>query len=207
MLKTNKKRITMKKTITKTVLLLALVLCTGARYAQVVANGTCGASLTWELTGTAPNLTLTSITIPNSVTGIGSDAFSGCTGLKEVVVQWDTPLVITADVFDGVTLGGVMLRVPAGREAAYRQANVWKDFGIITTGNTGVEEQAVHIRYAEGVLSVNTPSSEQVYVYSVNGSLLFHTRKAAGPEAFSVSLPKGVWIVRGSSGWVRKSVY
>jgi uncharacterized repeat protein (TIGR02543 family) len=106
MLKTNKKRI-MKKTI----LLLALVFCTGAGYAQVVDSGTCGTSLTWELTGTVPNLTLTitgtgamnnyayagapwythrssitSAVIEAGVTSIGEWAFSECTALASVTI-------------------------------------------------------------------------------------------------------------------------
>jgi hypothetical protein len=149
--------------------------------------------------------TLTSVTIPQSVTSIGALAFAGCTGLKEVVVAWDTPPSITSLVFNGVSLGGVTLRVPSGRDSAYRSAAVWRLFGTVATGNDAVPEQSVGVHCAAGVLSVDSPAAEQVTVYSAGGALLFRSGKPSGQATFALPrLPRGVAIVAGSSGWTKK---
>jgi hypothetical protein len=56
-------------------------------------------------------------------------------------------------------------------------------------------------------LYVNSPKSEQITIYSLGGSLIYQSKKPEGKATFDIgSLPKGVLIVRGSSGWVRKTV-
>jgi YD repeat-containing protein len=73
------------------------------------------------------------------------------------------------------------------------------------TGNEGVN--TTEILYYNGLLTVNTPSAERIGVYSVSGSLLYQAQKPAGEATFNLGhLPKGVYIVKGSSGWVRKIV-
>ena len=74
---------------------------------------------------------------------------------------------------------------------------------ITITGNTPVD--AVSVAYVNGVLTVNTLYAEQVAVYSFNGATVYRAQKEAGTATFSLgSLPKGAYIVRGSSGWVCK---
>jgi hypothetical protein len=75
---------------------------------------------------------LTEINIPNSVTTIGDYAFSFCSRLTEVSNLSATPQNISRLVFDGVTLSGLTLKVPASAVAAYQAAPVWQDFGTIT---------------------------------------------------------------------------
>ena len=77
--------------------------------------------------------TMESITIPNSVTSIGRKAFEGCTYLTSVKVQWTTPLQVPSNIFDGVNVADATLLVPQGYSDAYSQADVWKDFGNIST--------------------------------------------------------------------------
>jgi hypothetical protein len=63
------------------------------------------------------------------------------------------------------------------------------------------------INLANGTLRVNTSVSEQVDIYSVTGALLFNAAKTAGEAAYNVSaLPKGIVIIKGTSGWVQKTV-
>jgi hypothetical protein len=73
---------------------------------------------------------LTSITIPDSVTEISRWVFDCCRKLTAVTNLNPNPQ-ISSDVFYKVNLSACTLRVPAGAVAAYRKANVWKDFGTI----------------------------------------------------------------------------
>jgi hypothetical protein len=76
---------------------------------------------------------------------------------------------------------------------------------IDATGNAVVE--TAKVTYHNGILSINTPMSEQIEVYSVSGALLYRARKASGKATFRLNhLPKGVLIIKGSSGWVKKIV-
>jgi hypothetical protein len=81
----------------------------------------------------------------------------------------------------------------------------------ITRGGTdGILSPAGRISVSadNGQLYVLSPRAEQIEVYSVTGSLIFRAPKAAGEAVYPIShLPKGVLIVRGSSGWVKKTVY
>ena len=97
---------------------------------------------------------LTSVTIPNNVTSIGDDAFYNCKGLKSVTIgsgvasigrnafyncsdlnsitnYATTPQTISSNVFSSVNISACTLYVPAESLAAYRTADVWKDFGTI----------------------------------------------------------------------------
>ncbi len=87
------------------IVFIALVASVGTMFAE---SGTCGDNLTWDLTdgiltfsgsGDMTNWSssskvpwysyranITSVTIPNSVTSIGSSAFSGCTGLLSITI-------------------------------------------------------------------------------------------------------------------------
>jgi hypothetical protein len=77
---------------------------------------------------------------------------------------------------------------------------------VLYSVGTGTVE-AAKVVYYEGLLSVNTAVSEQIKVYSISGQLLYGAPKAAGLATFDLNgLPRGVLIVRGSSGWVKKVV-
>ncbi|MDR1336980.1 MAG: T9SS type A sorting domain-containing protein, partial [Tannerella sp.] len=76
---------------------------------------------------------------------------------------------------------------------------------LTSVGNAAVD--AGDVRYADGVLTVNTPVAERITVYSIGGAVMYQAQKAAGEATFDLrSLPKGVFIARGSSGWTKKIV-
>jgi hypothetical protein len=61
--------------------------------------------------------------------------------------------------------------------------------------------------YAGGLLSVNTPVSERITVYALSGAVVYRAQKMPGSVIFDLSdLPRGLMIVRGDSGWVKKIV-
>ena len=78
---------------------------------------------------------LTSLTIPKSVTFIGDEAFRDCTGLKNVIVTWETPLSV-GNMFSWVNTSAITLHVPPGTKALYEGVSPWRNFGTIK--ETGV---------------------------------------------------------------------
>jgi hypothetical protein len=83
---------------------------------------------------------------------------------------------------------------------------------VTTRNGAGVGVEAIASRQAQatvanGVLVITSPASEQVYVYSASGALLYSANKAPGEANCHIShLPKGVLIVAGSSGWTQKVI-
>lgn len=71
---------------------------------------------------------LTSVTTPNSVTSIGGNAFSGCTGLTSVTCQSPTPPTLGDGGFSDYT---IPLYVPKGSVIKYKAAENWRNFVII----------------------------------------------------------------------------
>ena len=100
---------------------------------------------------------LTSINIPNSVAIISQEAFYECTGLKSVTVGWQTPLPIGSNVFEGVTLNNVKLIVPRGTKAAYRAAEVWKEFNPIIAD---VKHTITYNQSANGTFKVKSGTQD-----------------------------------------------
>lgn len=74
---------------------------------------------------------LASITIPESVTSIGTYAFSTCNSLATVNISVVSPLNITIHRFWNLDLSLMTLNVPVGSESAYASSSVWQDFGTI----------------------------------------------------------------------------
>jgi hypothetical protein len=155
--------------------------------------------------------TAESYTIPSSVTRIEIGAFAFNIRLTSLYVNATIPPNAGEEVFYGVNTSACTLYVPTGTKAAYQTAETWKEFGNITeydpTGITLPAAQKVFTNSSGGVLTVNSPVAEQITVYSVNGALLLRAQKAAGEARFNLSgLPRGVLIVKGGSGWTRKTV-
>ena len=69
---------------------------------------------------------LTSVTIPSTVTSIGSQAFYGCSGLMRVYCYVETPPTIFSDDFS--TYDTTTLYVPEASLEEYLYAKVWRDF-------------------------------------------------------------------------------
>jgi Leucine-rich repeat (LRR) protein len=76
---------------------------------------------------------------------------------------------------------------------------------LTSTGNASISPHSVTVSLTGDLLSVLTPYKESITLYSLRGSLLSHTSKEKGSTTINIGhLPKGVLIVRGSSGWTRK---
>jgi hypothetical protein len=75
----------------------------------------------------------------------------------------------------------------------------------VTESTTGIAKasEGVAIRSEAGKLYVDSPAAETVYVYSLNGKLLYTATKASGLVTFDAPSEK-LLIVRGTSGWAKK---
>ncbi|MEJ6794501.1 MAG: leucine-rich repeat protein [Flavobacteriales bacterium] len=83
-------------------------------------------------------VSLSSVTIPSSISSIGDNAFANCNGLTELTVSWETPLDIVANVFYQLVLSDITLNVPNGALESYQAANVWKSFSPIQANPTSI---------------------------------------------------------------------
>lgn len=110
---------------------------------------------------------LSMVTIPNTVTSIGKSSFSKCNLLRNVIVSWQDPSIVTygerlfassaTTIFKKATL-----HVPAGTTAAYQAVDPWSSFVTIQEDNTYHEvtstteafEYAQEIRLADFPLSL-----------------------------------------------------
>jgi uncharacterized repeat protein (TIGR02543 family) len=74
------------------------------------------------------------------------------------------------------------------------------------SGIESTDTPAVSVWAGNGVLKITSPQEEDICVYSISGALIYKTGKLPGEASFTVSLPKGVLIVRAGTGWARKVI-
>jgi hypothetical protein len=87
----------------------------------------------------------------------------------------------------------------------------WTSYTVYYPGGSGPSgteyiggaEPSVYIH--GDMLQIQTVSAERIGVYTLNGAKVYESAVPPGTTAISAErLPKGVLIVRGSSGWARK---
>jgi hypothetical protein len=130
---------------------------------------------------------LVNVSLPASISRIGSYAFYNCTSLQSIRCHAVTPPTLGYDVFYGVS-DGLVVYVPSEAVALYQDADVWKDFTILPLDE---EVKTLEVNMPEGcdmslykdmfLELVNTRSGQKLrYVitdrttYTFN-SLIIHT--------------------------------
>lgn len=71
------------------------------------------------------------ITFGNRVAPIPAKAFAGCTELTDITIADPEPPVLAADAFEAATVASAVVYVPKSAMAAYKGAEVWKNFKTI----------------------------------------------------------------------------
>ena len=108
---------------------------------------------------------MTSVTIPNSVTSIGTEAFAECSNLENVYSYAEKLPSIGFDIFRDSNIESATLHVPSSALSYYQTTYPWREFGTIkvlegTEAGTMKCETPV-ISYANGELDF-TCSTEGV---------------------------------------------
>lgn len=73
----------------------------------------------------------------------------------------------------------------------------------IITSNDFIESNKAYVYIADNRLFISSEKAETIYVYTINGILVFAKEKAEGEAAFDLKIQESV-IVKGSSGWTQK---
>ena len=113
---------------------------------------------------------LTSITIPNSVTFIGKNTFANCKELADVYCYAVNVPSTGDDVFMDSGIEYATLHVPANSINTYKTTEPWKNFGtIVTLGDTPGLQKCVTptITYKDGKLSLSCDTEGVEYVTNV----------------------------------------
>ena len=85
----------------------------------------------WEAFANNPHLE--EVHLPATCNFVGAKAFAGCDNIRVVEVLATEPPTAEAEAFQSPVTEQAILIVPEGSEAAYRNAEVWKEFKHIAT--------------------------------------------------------------------------
>lgn len=139
--------------------------------------------------------TLTSITLPSTITTIGDRAFAGCSGLTAVNVGMTTAPSVTDSVFTGIVKANCKLYVPKGQASTYSSWRTY--FATVVDGETfketvnGVETTflitgATTVQLGDGAVAIATDYSGAYPIpETVEHEGVTYTVTAIGASAFN----------------------
>ncbi|MDR0505741.1 MAG: leucine-rich repeat domain-containing protein [Dysgonamonadaceae bacterium] len=143
---------------------------------------------------------LASIDIPVGVTSIEDYAFALCVAITEVTVYWDTPLTVSAEVFDEVTLSPIVLNVPGGTGNLYNAAEVWKEFTVNDPAGLAKISNGADITLKQlgdnlFIYSAWT-NIDSVEVFDLTGRTVLQRKGFSAKSLPVASLGSGVYVIK-----------
>ena len=105
---------------------------------------------------------LTSVNIPNSVTSIGGAAFSGCTGLTSVIIPNSVTSIgrLAFDSCSGLTeVYCYAVSVPQTSQNAFNDSNIEYATLYVPDASVNAYKQAVPWKYFNTIVGLNGPTS------------------------------------------------
>ena len=140
---------------------------------------------------------LTSVTLPSGITNIGEYTFYECTELASICLMNPVPATVESENFTDSHYANTTVYVPQGSLAAYKAADVWKDFANIKEFNTtqidNVDAGDISITATANGIALLNAKGKAVTVHTPNGTRVASINSYAGEE---INLEKGVYIVR-----------
>ena len=133
---------------------------------------------------------LTSVTIPNSVTSIESSAFAGCSKIENVYCYAEEVPSAGYDAFGGYSRYAT-LYVPASAIEAYKTTEPWSYFGTIKAievadGVESAKERGIAIQSVGGFINISgLDNNETVSFYALDGKALGTAKSIDGNVSFS----------------------
>ena len=108
---------------------------------------------------------LTSVTIPNSVTSIGGYAFSNCDGLQNVYCYAEKVPSTSSNTFNNSNYKNATLHVPTASINSYKTTEPWNGFANIVALPNQYELSVSSAGYATLCLAYNAEIPQDVEVY------------------------------------------
>ncbi len=149
---------------------------------------------------------LTSVTIPNSVTSIGDWAFTDCFNLSSLTSLIEdissSHLTMGKNVFNGVPTSTCTLKVPIGKKGEYEVAEQWKKFTTIQNISTGIRNATVltnPITVIGNNITISEVAGKNVKLYSITGQMLYNLHATQDNITLSVK-QSGAYIVQVENG-------
>lgn len=141
-----------------------------------------------------------SISLPASLTYVGTRAFENNTSIAEMTVAAKAVPELGEDVFSGVNQPAVKLKVPENSVSQYKAAEQWKEFDVVGDMST-IEESIVSTSeikayFVEKILHVDASEViSSVNVYEANGVLLASCEPKADKVQIDMSAMAGSMYV------------
>lgn len=148
------------------------------------------------------NSSLKQVELPASLTKINTAGFFACRSLQQIVCKATTPPELGNQVFRGVNVSNVVLKVPASAVDAYKADNEWKKFKIqseSTTSCNPVENSTCKIypTHTEGTVFVVAHNAAKAIIYNMYGQTVKTVEIEQGENSIDISeQPAGSYIVR-----------
>lgn len=143
---------------------------------------------------------LTSVTIPNSVTSIGREAFYYC-DFKNVVSLIENPFEIAYQTFSKNTFNNATLYVPVGTIDKYKATAGWQHFlfmeeSIPTSILTPKSGPVLMQRNGTTLTITGAPANTPIAVYDLSGRLITSTKATEGVTRVEALAEEKVVIVK-----------